>query len=366
MPLHRSFKIDHFSEITYGFVGADLAALTREAAMKSLRRYLPEIELDEPIPTEILRKMNVTAEDFKDALKEIEPSALREVLIEVPLVTWDDIGGLENIKQQLKESVEWPLKFPEAFDGVGIKPPTGILLFGPPGTGKTLLAKAIANESRANFITIKGPEILSKWVGESEKAVREIFKKAKQATPSIVFLDEIDAIAPRRGLGSESNIMERVVNQMLTSIDGLESMEGVIIIGATNRPDMVDPGLLRTGRFDRLIQIPAPDEKERLRIFEIHTKDMPLKNVSLGTLAKETVGYSGADIEGVCREAGMLALRENIDAHHVSTVHFDEALKSVKPTLDEATIKYYDEIGKEIQGGINKRQKDDIGLGYYR
>jgi transitional endoplasmic reticulum ATPase len=366
MPLGVDFDIDHFAEITYGFVGADLAALTREAAMKALRRYLPEIDLEEPIPAEILHKMEVTVEDFKDALKEIEPSALREVLVEVPLVTWEDIGGLEKIKQKLQETIEWPLKYPDAFKRLGIKPPTGVLLYGPPGTGKTLLAKAIANESKANFISIKGPEILSKWVGESEKAVRQIFKKAKQVTPAIVFLDELDAIAPRRGLSGDSHVIERVVNQMLTSIDGMESMEGVVVIGATNRPDMIDPGLLRTGRFDRLIQIPPPDEKERLQIFKVHTKDMPLKNVSLPSLAKNTEGYSGADIEGVCREAGILSLRENIDAKLVTEKHFEKALKIIAPSLDEATINYYNEIGAEIQGGMNKRQKDDIGLGYYR
>jgi transitional endoplasmic reticulum ATPase len=366
MPLEKDFNIDYFAEITYGFVGADLAALTREAAMKSLRRYLPEIDLDEPIPEEILVKMNVTSDDFRDALKEIEPSALREVLVEVPLVNWDDIGGMEDMKQQLKETIEWPLKFPEAFKRMGIKPPTGVLIFGPPGTGKTLLAKAIANESKANFISIKGPEILSKWVGESEKAVREIFKKAKQATPSIVFLDEIDSIAPRRGLGTDSHVIERVVNQILTSIDGLESMDGVVVIGATNRPDMIDPALLRTGRFDRVVQITPPNERERLEIFKIHTKNMPMKNVSLAELAKRTEGYSGADIEGVCREAGILALRKDIDANEVTIRHFEDALKIVSGSLDEATIKYYNDIGKELQGGMNKRQKDDIGLGYYR
>jgi transitional endoplasmic reticulum ATPase len=366
MPFDKDFDLDYFAEITYGFVGADLAALTREAAMKTLRRYLPEIDLEEPIPAEILSKMMVTTDDFKNAKKEIEPSALREVLVEVPLVTWNDVGGLEGVKQQLHETIEWPLKHPEAFKRLGIKPPTGILLYGPPGTGKTLIAKAIAHESKANFISIKGPEVLSKWVGESEKAVREIFKKAKQTTPAIVFLDEIDSIVPRRGLGSESTVTERVVNQMLTSIDGLEPLEEVVVIGATNRPDMIDPGLLRTGRFDRLIQIPPPDEAGRLEIFNVHTKNMPLKKVSLEKLAHQTEGYSGADIEGVCREAGILALREDMDAEFVTAKHFKTALEMVKPSLDEGTIKFYEQIGNEIQGAINKRQKDDIGLGYYR
>jgi transitional endoplasmic reticulum ATPase len=228
------------------------------------------------------------------------------------------------------------------------------------------MAKAVANESKANFISIKGPEVLSKWVGESEKAVREIFKKAKQVTPAIVFLDELDAIAPRRGLSGDSRVIERVVNQMLTSIDGLESLEGVVVIAATNRPDMIDPALLRTGRFDRLIQIPPPISEERLEVFKVHTKDMPLKNVSIEDLAKRTEGYSGADIEGLCREAGILALREDIDANQVTIQHFNAALEIVRPSLDEATIKFYEEIGKEMAGGLSKRQKDDIGLGYYR
>lgn len=365
MPLAKNFDLNHYANITYGFVGADLAALSREAAMKALRRYLPEIDLEKPIPTEILTKMKVTTRDFQEALKEIEPSALREVSIEVPRVTWEDIGGLEEVKQQLREAVEWPLKIPESFKNLGIKPPRGILLFGAPGTGKTLLAKAVAHESQANFISIKGPEVLSKWVGESEKAVREIFKKAKQAAPSIIFLDELDAIAPRRGLSSDSRVTERIVNQMLTSIDGLETMEGVVIIGATNRPDIIDPGLLRTGRFDRLILVSAPDLENRLQIFEIHTRDMPLKNVALKELAKMTEGYSGADIEGLCREAGILAMRKNENAKEVEMKCFKEAMKVVHCSLDEQTIKYYEMISKELQGGIDKRKKGDTGVGYY-
>ncbi len=365
MPLTKSFEIDHFANITYGFVGADLAALAREAAMKALRRYLPEIDLEKPIPTEILSKMKVTKNDFQDALREIEPSALREIMIEVPRVTWDDIGGLDEIKQQLCEAVEWPLKFPDSFKDLGIRPPRGILLYGAPGTGKTLLAKAVAHESQANFISIKGPEVLSKWVGESEKAVREIFKKAKQAAPSIVFLDELDAIAPRRGLSNDSRVTERIVNQMLTSIDGLESMEGVVIIGATNRPDIIDPGLLRAGRFDRLILVSAPDLGTRHKIFEVHTRNMPLKKVSIKELAKRTEGYSGADIESLCREAGIIAMRKDKHAKEVNMHCFEEAMKVVHSSLDEQTVKYYEMISKDLQGGIDKRKERDTGVGYY-
>lgn len=357
MPLEEDFKLDDLANITHGYVGADLAALAREAAMKSLRRYLPEIDLEKPIPTEILEKMKVTSNDFKEAFKEIEPSSLREVLIEIPRVKWDDVGGLKDVKRALKEVVELPLKNPEAFKRMGIKPPRGILLYGPPGTGKTLLAKAVANESEANYISIKGPEILSKWVGESEKAVREIFKKAKQASPSIVFLDEIDAITPRRGMGSDSHVTERLVNQLLTSIDGLESMEGVVVLAATNRPDIVDSALLRAGRFDRLILIPAPDRDARLQILKIHTTDMPLDDsVNLEDLAERMEGYVGADIEGICREAAILALRENMDAEIVTMEHFEKALTKARPSVDEDTIQFYETIGKELEGGMAKRE----------
>jgi transitional endoplasmic reticulum ATPase len=356
MPVGEDFNLDHLSDITHGFVGADLAALAREAAMKSLRRYLPEIDLEKPIPTEILEKMEVTGDDFKEAFKEIEPSSLREVLIEIPKVTWSDVGGLDKAKRSLKEIVELPLKNPEAFKRMGIKVPRGILLYGPPGTGKTLLAKAVANESEANYISIKGPEILSKWVGESEKAVREIFKKAKQASPSIVFLDEIDAIAPRRGMGGDSHVTERLVNQLLTSIDGLESMEGVVVLAATNRPDIVDNALMRAGRFDRMILITAPDREARLAILKIHTKDMPLdSSVNLEDIGERTEGFVGADLESLCREAGIMALREDMEAKSVTMAHFEKALGKARPSVDENTIKFYEAIGKELEGGIAAR-----------
>ena len=357
MPLSKDVNIDYLADITYGFVGADLAALAREAAMNALRRYLPEIDLDKPIPTEILEKMEVTMKDFTNALKMIEPSALREVLVEIPQVKWDDIGGLEKAKQRLKEAVEWPLKNPDVFKRIGIRAPKGILLYGPPGTGKTLLAKAVATESQANFLSIKGPEIFSKWVGESEKAIREIFKKAKQVAPSVIFLDEIDAIAPKRGLYEGTRVTETVVNQLLTSIDGLEKMNDVVVIGATNRPDILDPSLLRPGRFDELILIGVPNIEAREEIFRIHTKNMPLaKDVDLDELAEVTEGYVGADIEAICREAAMTALRENINANIVNMEHFRKALKEVHPSVDKEMIEYYKEIADKIGKGISKRE----------
>ncbi len=359
----KEFILDETADLTYGFVGADLAALAREAAMNALRRYLPEIDLEQPIPTEILEKMEVTMTDFKTAHRGIEPSAMREFLIEVPKVTWEDIGGLEEVKQNLRESVEWPLSQPQVFKRMGIEAPRGILLYGPPGTGKTLLAKAVANESNANFISIKGPEVLSKWVGESEKAVRELFKKARTVAPTIVFLDEIDSIAPRRGIYAGSHVTESVVNQLLTSIDGLESMEGVVVIGATNKPDMLDPALLRPGRFDRLLLTPAPDRDSRLKIFEIHTKGMSLaKNVSLEKLADETEGFSGADIEGICREAGMLALREDINATKVDRSHFVQAMKNIPPSITKELIKHYEKVKQTRTTDIVKYDRKDTDV----
>jgi len=344
MPLAEDVNLDELAEMTHGFTGADLAALCREAAMRALRRYLPRINIEsEKIPAEVLKEMKVTRSDFFEALKDVQPSALREVYIEVPEVRWDDIGGLEDVKQQLREAVEWPLKHPEFFREMGIDPPKGILLYGPPGTGKTLLAKAVATESEANFIGVRGPEVLSKWVGESEKAVREIFRKARQAAPCVVFFDEIDSIAPRRGQRFDSGVTDRIVNQLLTEMDGLERLEGVVVIGATNRPDILDPALLRPGRFDRLIYVPPPDEKARFEILKVHTRRMPLaEDVNLAELAKRTEGYTGADIELLVREAGLLALRESINVDKVYARHFEEALKRVKPSLTPDLIKFYE------------------------
>ncbi|MGB9635491.1 MAG: CDC48 family AAA ATPase, partial [Candidatus Micrarchaeia archaeon] len=312
MPLGKDVDLKRIADITYGYTGADISSLSKEAAMRALRRILPKLNLDEPTPSEALEKIEVVQSDFLDAMNEILPSALREVFTEVPNVRWEDVGGLDNAKQTLSEAVELPLKHPEYFEKLGIRPTRGVLLVGPPGTGKTLLAKAVATESEANFISIKGPEVLSKWVGESEKIVREIFRKARQAAPCIVFIDEIDAIAPVRGYDEGSKVTERIVNTLLTELDGMVNTKNVVVLAATNRPDIVDPALLRTGRFDYVVEIPMPDENTREQIFKVHTKKMPLaKDVNLKKLATMTEGYTGADIEGVCKEAGMILIREN-------------------------------------------------------
>ncbi len=354
--------LKELADQTHGFVGADIEALCKEAAMKALRRYIPQIDMNgDEIPLELLESMKVTYDDFKSALKEIEPSAMREVLVEVPKVTWNDVGGLEDVKREIIEAVEWPLKYPEKFKRFGIRPPKGVLLYGPPGTGKTLVAKAVANEANANFISVKGPELLSKWLGESEKAVRKIFKKARQVAPCIIFFDEIDAIAGMRGL-EENRAVERVVNQLLTELDGLEELEGVVVIGATNRPDIIDPALLRPGRFDRLVYVRPPDKKSRLAIFKIHTRNMPLaEDVDLEELAEMTEGYVGADIEAVCREAVMLALREDINAERVHMRHFLEALRKVKPSVTESMLSFYERFEEKAK---SEKAKVKTFVGY--
>ncbi len=346
MPLAEDVNLDELADITHGFVGADIAALTREAAMNALRRFLPHIDLEkEVIAADVLEEIKVTREDFANALKNIQPSALREVVLEIPNVKWDDIGGLEAVKQELREAVEWPLKYPEVFKRLGIRPPRGILLYGPPGTGKTLLAKAVATESQANFISVKGPEVLSKWVGESEKAVREIFRKARETAPCIVFFDELDSIAPRRGVHTDAGVTDRIVNQLLTEMDGMQSLKGVVVMGATNRPDILDPALLRPGRFDRVLYVPPPDKSARLAIFKIHTRETPLdEDVDLEALASMTEGYTGADIEAVVREAAMLAARENINVQKISMRHFEKALLKIKPSVGAEEKAEYDRI----------------------
>ena len=346
-------NLDEIAAITHGYTGADISSLTKEAAMKVLRRILPKIDLEQEfIPTEILDNLRVTREDFFNALREIRPSALREVFIERPNIKWTDIGGLDNVKKELKEAVELPLKSPEVFARMGIRPVKGILLVGLPGTGKTMFAKAVATETEANFITIKGPEVLSKWVGESEKAVRETFRKARMATPCVIFIDEIDSIAPHRGAGDDGNrVTERVVDTLLTEMDGLTGLKNVVVIAATNRPELLDMALLRGGRFDRIIEIPPPEEKTRLEIFRIHSRSMPLgRGLDFEELARKTDGYTGADIENTCREAGMVAIRRGVDVKEVTKADFEEALSVVKPSITKA---YVDKIKKFAKGEIN-------------
>ena len=352
MPLAKDVDLKKLYEMTHGYTGADLAALTRETAMKSLRRYLPEINLEEQrIPPSVLEKMDVRMEDFMNAYKEITPTAMREVYIEVPVIHWDEIGGLEEVKQTLIEAVEWPLKNPEVFSRMGIHPPKGILLFGPPGCGKTLLARAVATESEANYITIKGPEVFSKWVGESEKAIREVFRKGRMAAPSVIFFDEFDSLVPRRGMGfADSGVTERVISQLLTEMDGIVTLQDVVVLAATNRPDIVDPAVLRPGRFDRLIYVPEPDEKSRLEIFKIYTKDMPLTNdVDLVNLAKISKGYSGADIQALCREAALNALRRDIKAKEVGSSDFQKARENIGPTIRPDMEAWYKSFMRQVR-----------------
>ncbi len=352
MPLGDDVDLEKLSKISHGYTGADMAALCRETAMKALRRYLPQINLEEErVPPSVLEKMEVRMEDFLNAYKEITPTAMREVYIEVPTVHWSDIGGLEEVKQDLSEAVEWPLKSPEIFKRLGIKPPKGILLYGPPGCGKTLLARAVATESEANFITIKGPEVFSKWVGESEKAIREVFRKARMAAPTVIFFDEIDSLLPRRGLGfADSGVTQRVISQLLTEMDGIVTLEDIVVIAATNRPDIVDPAVLRPGRFDRLIYVPQPDEKSRLEIFNIYTKNMPLtKDVDVAHLAIVTKNYSGADIEALCREAAMYALRKDVNAKEVTMTDFQEAMKRIGPSITPDMEKWYKSFVQQIR-----------------
>ncbi|MFZ2410138.1 MAG: CDC48 family AAA ATPase [Candidatus Methanoperedens sp.] len=362
MPLADDVQIEYISDRTHGFVGADISALAKEAAMKALRRYLPQIKLEEAVPFEILESMRVTGNDFEDALKEVEPSAMREVMIEIPRIAWDEVGGLDEAKQELIEAVEWPLKYSEKFEKMSIRPPKGILLYGPPGTGKTLLAKAVATESSANFISVRGPQLLSKWVGESEKAIREIFKKARQVAPSIIFLDELDAIAPVRGTEFGSKTSERVINQLLTELDGVEVLKNVVVIAATNRPEIIDPALIRSGRFDRLVFIGPPSKEGRIEIFQIHLKNTPRSDdVNIEELAVLTDNYVGSDIESLCREAVMLALRENFDTEKVEMKHFKDALKKVRPALAEDMLEYYEKLQEQFKGGTKQEQKSYIG-----
>jgi transitional endoplasmic reticulum ATPase len=380
MPLAKDVDLEKLADISHGFVGADLQALSKEAAMRALRRVLPQIDLSsESIPSETLKKIIVTMQDFTAVIKEMEPSAMREVFVEIPNVKWDDIGGLPDIKEELQEAVEWPLKYQGLFTFVDATPPKGILLYGPPGTGKTLMAKAAANESEANFISIKGPELLSKWVGESEKGIREVFRKARQAAPCLIFFDEIDAIAPTRGGGfGDSNVTERVISQLLTELDGLEILTNVVVIAATNRPDIIDPALLRPGRFDRLLYVSPPDRESRLQILKIHTKNKPLsEDVSLEQLADLSEGYTGADISSMSSAAVMLALRKHILKHpdpdgaekHAKELklhmqEFEEAMKKIRP-LSSQELTMYKRISEEFgkpEIGTNRRGSKDADV----
>jgi len=353
MPLSDDVSLGHLADETHGFVGADIESLTKEAAMKALRRYLPKIDLDEEdIPPSLIDRMIVKREDFEGALGDVEPSAMREVLVELPKVSWDDVGGLDEPKQTVKESVEWPLTSRARFDRMGIDPPKGVLLYGPPGTGKTLIAKAVANETNANFISVRGPQLLSKWVGESEKAIRQTFRKARQVDPTVIFFDELDSLAPSRGGETGNNVSERVVNQLLTELDGLEESGDVMVIGATNRPDMIDPALIRSGRFDRLVLIGQPDEEGREQILKIHTRESPLApDVSLREIAERTDGYVGSDLETIAREAAIEALRDDPDAREVEMQHFRRAMESVRPTITDDLMDYYEEMKDQFKGG---------------
>ncbi|UCH56653.1 MAG: CDC48 family AAA ATPase, partial [Candidatus Bathyarchaeota archaeon] len=360
MPLTDGIDLKQISEITHGYTGADLEALSREAAMKALRRYLPQIDLEEKrIPHEVLDVMVVTNDDILGAFREVTPTAMREVYIEAPNVHWDMVGGLEEVKQNLIEAVEWPLKNPEMFNRLGITPPKGILLHGPPGCGKTLLAMAVATESQANFISVRGPEVFSKWVGESEKAIREIFRKARMAAPSIIFFDEFDSLVPSRGMGGDSRVTERVISQLLTEIDGLLTLQNVLVIAATNRPDIIDPAVLRPGRFDRRVYVPPPGEAERLKILEIKTESMPMdESVDLKDMARRMVGYSGADIDSVVREAAMNSLRKSTETELVTLKDFEEAMAETVPSITPEMERWYQQTDKMFK----EREKPPMAI----
>lgn len=367
MPLEEdNIDLEKLAAITHGFVGADLAALAREAAMLALRRALPHVDPETgDIPQEVLSNLFVTQNDFDTAVTGIFPSALREVFVEKPNVSWDDVGGLEKVKMQLKEAVEAPIKHPEVFEEMGIRAPKGVLLFGPPGTGKTLLAKAVATESEANFISIRGPEIFNKYVGESEKAIREIFKKARQTAPCVLFFDEIDAIMSSRGKRDDTGVSQRIVNQFLAELDGMHALQNVLVIGATNRADILDPAVLRPGRFDGVVYVPPPEKEARLAILKVHTKAMPLaEDVDLEMLSETTEGFTGADIEGLVREAAMAAVRDDWKAKPVEMKHFEEAMEEVRPSISESDANQYLAMADHILKRQSGSRQDAVLPGY--
>jgi transitional endoplasmic reticulum ATPase len=356
MPL-KDVKLEEIASITHGFVGADLEALAKESAINVLRKVLPDMKIDgdEPMSQKFLEKLIIRHQDFLDALKVVRPSAMREVLVETPNIGWNDVGGLDSVKQELVEAVEWPLKYKESYDRMGIRPSKGILLYGPPGTGKTLLAKAVAKESEANFIQVKGPSLLSMWVGKSEEGVRKIFERARQVAPCVVFFDEIDALAGKRGIEMGTRVTERVLNQLLAEMDGITDMKDILVIAATNRPDMLDPAILRPGRFDKILLVNAPSESGRLKILQIHTKNMPFGDAKklyddkerekmLNEIAKITEGYTGADLEALAREAALIALRESMNSKNVKKSHFEDALKKVKPSVNKGILDVYKKV----------------------
>ena len=372
-------KIEKIASVSHGYVGADLEYLCKEAAMKCLRRLLPELNLEEEkIPPETLDKLIVNADDFKKALVEVTPSGMREVFIENPDVSWEEIGGLAEVKRELMEAVEWPMKYPGLYDKLGHKMPRGILLHGPSGTGKTLMAKAVATESEANFVSVRGPELLSKWVGESERGIREIFKRARQSAPCVIFFDEIDSIAPIRGAGGETAVTERVVSQLLTELDGMENMHGVVVLAATNRADMIDPALLRPGRFDKIISIPLPDKDSRKKVLEIHSKDIPLADkdsadaIDFEKLAEMTDGLSSADVASIANTAVSLVVHEHLDnAAPDKNLSDDETKKIVdaiekKATDAKVTMKHYEEAVKKVREQKDLKMNDKLVASYYR
>ena len=362
MPLGKEVELEKIAEVTHGYTGSDIAALAKEAALAALRRVMPTLNLEEKtVPAEVLEKLTVNRDDFEEGLKEVQPSALREIVVEIPNVRWEDVGGLEEVKQLLHEMVELPLKRPQAFARLGIGSPKGVLLYGPPGTGKTMIAKAVATETGANFLTAKGSSLLSKWYGESEKKIAEFFHRARQVTPSILFFDELDSLAPVRGgsLG-EPQVTERVVNQLLAEMDGMEELKGVVVLGATNRPDMIDPALLRPGRFDEIVYVPIPDHKARVEVFRSHTKKMALDaDVNLEKLAEITNRFTGADIAGVCMKAGLYALRENPEARRVAMEHFFRATKEAIPSVTEEMEKEYEKLARKVK-------QESVRIGFRR
>jgi transitional endoplasmic reticulum ATPase len=357
VPLHHSVNLDDIANRTKTYIGADLASLVKEAALSAFSRLIPSVNIRKEIPSHILNSLNINVNDFQTAIRRIQPSAMKSIIADIPEVTWDDVGGLKSVKQSLIEAVEWPLKYPSIFKEMGIDPPTGVLLYGPPGTGKTLLAQAIATISKGNFIPVRGPELLSKWLGESEEKVREIFKLARELSPSIIFFDEIDSLIRIRGASPNESYMDRIINQFLTEMQGIDKKSQILIIGATNRPELLDPAIMRPGRFDRLLYIPPPNYEERMAILKVHTKNMPIaEDVDLSEIAKQTEYFTGADLQNLCREAALLSLRENFDDRNIRAIHFNNALKTTAPTMSKQLQEHFDNLSQNLRGKATANQ----------